>query len=101
MWCVGLRTLVCIVASLTSGFGADQGKILGLEGDAIRKVTSEYKQREDSLRAAAESGEYLAVCGHACCLRRFPLAVDMAATAVIVSLCRARKWAKYKLTAVV
>jgi hypothetical protein len=38
-----------------------QGKILGLEGDAIRKVTSEYKQREDTLRAATESGEYLAV----------------------------------------
>jgi hypothetical protein len=35
--------------------------LIGLDGDAIRRATSEYKQREEDLKAAAESGEYLAV----------------------------------------
>ncbi len=41
--------------------GSNVGKFIGLEGDTIRKVTSEYKQREDDMKAAAESGQYLAV----------------------------------------
>ena len=38
-----------------------QGRFIGLEGDAIRRAASEYKQREDDMKAAAESGQYLAV----------------------------------------
>lgn len=48
--------------------GSNVGKILGLEGDAIRRAAGEYKLREDSLKAAAESGEYLAVCDSSPCL---------------------------------
>lgn len=40
--------------------GANVGKILGLESDLIRRVASEYRQKDDELKAAAESGEYLA-----------------------------------------